>query len=75
MTLLADLRARLPQEPQAIVAREDVDTNLAEKAATTPPVRASVLLPIIHRPISNSSPSMLFTRRTATLARDVMPAS
>jgi 8-oxo-dGTP pyrophosphatase MutT (NUDIX family) len=65
VSLLEDLRIRLPQGPQEIVQRDDVDMDLAVRAATTPPVRASVLLPIIF----HAEPTLLFTRRTATLAR------
>jgi 8-oxo-dGTP pyrophosphatase MutT (NUDIX family) len=65
MSLLADLRARLPQEPQEIALRDDIDMNLAEQVSAMPPVCAAVLLPIIDR----AQPTMLFTRRTATLAK------
>jgi 8-oxo-dGTP pyrophosphatase MutT (NUDIX family) len=66
VSLLEELRVRLPQGPQEIVLRDDVDMNLAAaQAVTTPPVRASVLLPIILR----EEPTLLFTRRTATLAK------
>ena len=65
MSLLTVLRARLPQQPQDIVARDDVDMDLAASPVTTPPVKAAVLLPIVAR----DAPTLLFTRRTATLAR------
>lgn len=65
MNLLEDLRARLPQGPQEVVLRDDVDMDLAAEPATAPPLRASVLLPIVFR----AEPTLLFTRRTATLAR------
>ena len=65
MNLLADLRTRLPQTPQAVALRDDVDMNLSDDASSAPPVKASVLLPIILR----REPTLLFTRRTATLAR------
>ena len=65
MSLLAQLRAGLPQAPQEIVLRDDVDMDLSGHAAVTPPAKASVLLPIIQR----TQPTLLFTRRTATLAR------
>ncbi len=65
MRILADLRARLPQGPQELVQREDVDMDLATQPVATPPARASVLLPVIVR----DAPTLLFTRRTATLAR------
>ncbi|MDB5735305.1 MAG: pyrophosphohydrolase [Alphaproteobacteria bacterium] len=63
--MLEGLRARLPQGPQEIVLRDDVDMDLAAQAVATPAVRASVLLPIIVR----AEPTLLFTRRTATLAK------
>lgn len=65
MNLLEDLRARLPQGPQEIVLRDDVDMDLAAEPVTAPPLRASVLLPIVF----HAEPTLLFTRRTATLAR------
>jgi 8-oxo-dGTP pyrophosphatase MutT (NUDIX family) len=61
--LLHELRARLPQGPQEIALRDDVDMDLA--AQPVPPVRASVLLPIVF----HEEPTLLFTRRTATMAR------
>jgi 8-oxo-dGTP pyrophosphatase MutT (NUDIX family) len=65
VNLLEDLRARLPQGPQEIVLRDDVDMDLAAEPTTAPPLRASVLLPIVF----HAEPTLLFTRRTATLAR------
>ena len=65
MSLLENLRARLPQGPQEIVLRDDVDMDLAAEPNTAPPLRASVLLPIVF----HAEPTLLFTRRTATLAR------
>jgi 8-oxo-dGTP pyrophosphatase MutT (NUDIX family) len=65
VNLLEDLRARLPQGPQEIVLRDDVDMDLAAGPVTAPPLRASVLLPIVF----HAEPTLLFTRRTATLAR------
>ncbi len=65
MSLLENLRARLPQGPQEIVLRDDVDMDLAAEPTTTPPLRASVLLPIVF----HTEPTLLFTRRTATLAK------
>jgi 8-oxo-dGTP pyrophosphatase MutT (NUDIX family) len=65
MSLLEVLRPRLPQQPQDIVARDDVDMDLAATPVTTPPVKAAVLLPIIER----AEAALLFTRRTATLAK------
>lgn len=65
MSLLETLRARLPQQPQAIAQRDDIDMDLAPQAAPHPPVSAAVLLPIVMR----AEPALLFTRRTASLAR------
>ena len=62
---LEALRARLPQQPQGIRARDDIDTNLSGNPLMPDPVKAAVLLPIIAR----DEPQLLFTRRTATLAR------
>jgi 8-oxo-dGTP pyrophosphatase MutT (NUDIX family) len=64
VSLLENLRARLPQGPQEIVLRDDVDMDLAAEPTTAPPLRASVLLPIVF----HAEPTLLFTRRTATLA-------
>ena len=66
MSLLAELRARLPQTPQEIALRDDVDMELSHPdPAAARAVEASVLLPVIGR----AQPTLLFTRRTATLAR------
>src|ERR1700761_5508819 len=65
MSLLDQLRARLPQTPQAVALRDDIDMDLAPQASPRPPVAAAVLLPIVLR----EEPMLLFTRRTATLAR------
>jgi len=65
VSLLENLRARLPQGPQEIVLRDDVDMDLAAEPTTAPPLRASVLLPIVF----HAEPTLLFTRRTATLAK------
>ena len=65
MTLLEQLRARLPQQPQDVVARDEIDMDLAPAPVTAPPVKAAVLLPIVLR----DEPMLLFTRRTAHLAR------
>ena len=65
MTLLEQLRGWLPQQPQSLVSRDEIDMDLAATPVTTPPVRAAVLLPIVLR----DQPMLLFTRRTAHLAR------
>ena len=64
MSLLDQLRARLPQTPQGVALRDDIDMDLAPQASPRPPVAAAVLLPIVLR----EEPMLLFTRRTATLA-------
>ena len=65
MSLLEQLRARLPQQPQDVAAQGEIDMDLAAMPVTTPRVRAAVLLPIVLR----DQPMLLFTRRTAHLAR------
>ena len=65
MSLLEQLRARLPQQPQEIARRDDIDMDLAPQAAPGPVVKAAVLLPIVLR----AEPMLLFTRRTPHLAR------
>lgn len=65
MSLLERLRARLPQVPQAVALRDDIDMNLAPQAWTGPIANAAVLLPVVLR----DQPMLLFTRRTTTLAR------
>ena len=65
MNLLEQLCARLPGQPQDVVAQGEIDMDLAAAPVTTPPVKAAVLLPIVLR----HEPMLLFTRRTAHLAR------
>jgi 8-oxo-dGTP pyrophosphatase MutT (NUDIX family) len=65
MSLIAQLRARLPQQPQDVAKRDDIDMDLALQSSPAPPVKAAVLLPIVMR----EEPMLLFTRRTETLAR------
>lgn len=65
MSLLEQLRTRLPQQPQEIARRDDIDMDLAAQPSPAPPVKAAVLLPIVLR----KEPMLLFTRRTPHLAR------
>ena len=58
------LRARLPQTPPELGEHDDYDPS-AERPATFGAVKAAVLLPLIVR----DRPSLLFTRRTESLAR------
>jgi len=57
-----ELRIRLPQEPPELAEHDDYDPALR---AMTGAVKAAVLLPVILHP----QPALLFTRRTASLAR------
>ena len=62
------LRARLPQTPPDLPLkplRSDYDLNPQYERVTQELVPAAVLMPIIRR----SEPTLLFTRRTAHLAR------
>jgi 8-oxo-dGTP pyrophosphatase MutT (NUDIX family) len=61
---LEQLRARLPQTPPELGEHDDYDP-LAERPAMFGAVKAAVLLPLIVR----DRPSLLFTRRTESLAR------
>jgi 8-oxo-dGTP pyrophosphatase MutT (NUDIX family) len=61
---LEQLRARLPQTPPELGGHDDYDPS-AERPATFGAVKAAVLLPLILR----DRPSLLFTRRTESLAR------
>jgi 8-oxo-dGTP pyrophosphatase MutT (NUDIX family) len=61
---LEQLRARLPQTPPELGEHDDYDPS-AERPATFGAVKAAVLLPLILR----DQPSLLFTRRTESLAR------
>lgn len=57
------LRARLPQQPTELIAHDDY----ALMSHPPDPVKAAVLLPVILR--AEKGASLLFTRRTASLAR------
>jgi 8-oxo-dGTP pyrophosphatase MutT (NUDIX family) len=58
-----ELRKRLPQQPPEPAEHDDYDRPLHAALAGT--VKAAVLLPVILR----KHPTLLFTRRTASLAR------
>jgi 8-oxo-dGTP pyrophosphatase MutT (NUDIX family) len=59
------LRARLLQQPPGITAHDDYDLDPAHRTPQFGAVKAAVLLPVILRP----APTLLFTRRTETLAK------
>ena len=61
------LRARLAQQPPELTAHDDYDHQLA--LAGPGLVKAAVLLPVILREPSLGGSTLLFTRRTDTLAR------
>lgn len=59
------LRARLAQQPPELIAHDDYDHLLPLGGLDA--VKAAVLLPVILR--AQGDPTLLFTRRTDTLAR------
>src|SRR3954468_22198390 len=63
---LEQLRVRLPQAPPELGEHDDYDP-LAERPTIFGAVKAAVLLPLIVR--EPDRPSLLFTRRTESLAR------
>ncbi len=63
---LERLRERLPQTPPELAEHDDYDPQ-AERPASFGAVKAAVLLPLIPR--QSGHPSLLFTRRTESLAR------
>jgi 8-oxo-dGTP pyrophosphatase MutT (NUDIX family) len=65
LSLLEQLRPRLWQVPPEVAAHDDYDFHPAARPAGFGAVKAAVLLPIVLRP----QPTLLFTRRTETLAR------
>ncbi len=65
MNLLETLRSRLLQDPQEPGAHDDYDHVPELRSAAFRGVKAAVLLPIVARP----QPTLLFTRRTESLAR------
>jgi 8-oxo-dGTP pyrophosphatase MutT (NUDIX family) len=65
VSLLEALRARLLQEPPDMRAHDDYDLVPELRSAAFRAVKAAVLLPIVVR----AEPTLLFTRRTESLAR------
>ena len=65
MSLLEALRGRLLTAPPEVRAHDDYDLAPELRPAHLGGVRAAVLLPIVAR----KEPTLLFTRRTETLAR------
>ncbi|HEY1877443.1 MAG TPA: CoA pyrophosphatase [Rhizomicrobium sp.] len=65
VSLLEALRGRLLQEPPDIRVHDDYDFMPELRSASFRAVKAAVLLPIVAR----AEPSLLFTRRTESLAR------
>lgn len=65
MNLLEALRGRLLQEPPQIRGHDDYDLAPELRPALFGGVKAAVLLPIVAR----QQPTLLFTRRTESLAR------
>jgi 8-oxo-dGTP pyrophosphatase MutT (NUDIX family) len=65
VNLLKALRGRLLQEPPDVRAHDDYDLAPELRPASFDGVKAAVLLPIVAR----KEPTLLFTRRTETLAR------
>lgn len=65
MNLLEGLRGRLLQEPPEVRAHDDYDLAPELRPASAGGIKAAVLLPIVAR----KEPTLLFTRRTETLAR------
>jgi 8-oxo-dGTP pyrophosphatase MutT (NUDIX family) len=67
--LLTHLRARLPQQPPAALPGHDDYDFLTKRAEGYHAVKAAVLLPLIQHPSAQDGPTLLFTRRTESLAR------
>jgi 8-oxo-dGTP pyrophosphatase MutT (NUDIX family) len=65
VTMLEQLRARLLQTPPDMTEHDDYDLDPAHRPAQFGAIPAAVLLPVILR----AKPTLLFTRRTETLAR------
>ncbi len=65
MSLLEALRGRLLQDPPEVREHDDYDLAPELRPASFGGIKAAVLLPIVARP----KPTLLFTRRTETLAR------
>jgi 8-oxo-dGTP pyrophosphatase MutT (NUDIX family) len=70
MMVLEQLRARLLQRLPDVTAHDDYDMDPAQRPAQFGAVKAAVLLAVIQRGLSSEDgPTLLFTRRTDTLAR------
>ena len=65
MNLSKALRGRLLQEPPEVRAHDDYDLAPELRPPSFAGIKAAVLLPIVAR----KEPTLLFTRRTETLAR------
>lgn len=63
--LVEELRRRLLQQPPDVTAHDDYDLDPAHRPPGLGGTKASVLLPVVQR----DETMLLFTRRTATLAR------
>ena len=61
----SQFRARLLQQPPDVTEHDDYDMDPAQRPANFGAVKAAVLLAVIQR----EEPTLLFTRRTNTLAR------
>jgi 8-oxo-dGTP pyrophosphatase MutT (NUDIX family) len=61
----SQFRARLLQQPPDVTEHDDYDMDPAQRPANFGAVKAAVLLAVIQR----EEPTLLFTRRTDTLAR------
>jgi 8-oxo-dGTP pyrophosphatase MutT (NUDIX family) len=68
MSLLEQLRGQLQQQVPDVTGHDDYD--MVPRTALFGAVKAAVLLPVIARGLSSGDgPTLLFTRRTDTLAR------
>jgi 8-oxo-dGTP pyrophosphatase MutT (NUDIX family) len=67
--MLEGLRAALMQQLPDIIAHDDYAFDPGQRPAGFGAAKASVLLPIVARNVSDGGPTVLFTRRTETLAR------
>ena len=67
--MLEGLRAALMQQLPDIIAHDDYAFEPGQQPAGFGATKASVLLPIVSRNVSDGGPTVLFTRRTETLAR------
>ncbi len=67
--MLEGLRAALMQQLPDIIAHDDYAFEPGQRPAGFGAVKASVLLPIVARNVPDGGPTVLFTRRTETLAQ------